>query len=101
METTVITTYVTQLPALTDVTNGIEVFMNDVAQYNGNSATFFDSVARYANNIIDAIASTGKYFVWVHDIADTLYNSDDFPIWFCSAAGVSLFFLLLNFIRNR
>lgn len=90
-----------QLPALTDVTNGIEVFMNDVAQANSNQATFFDSVARYANNIIDAIASTGKYFVWVHDIADTLYNSDNFPIWFCSAAGVSLFFLLLNFIRNR
>lgn len=98
METTTITQ---QLPALTDVTNGIEVFMNDIADANCNQATFFDSVARYANNIIDAIASTGKYFVWVHDIADTLYNSDNFPIWFCSAAGVSLFFLLLNFIRNR
>lgn len=98
MDTTTITQ---QLPALTNVTNGIEVFMNDIADANGNQATFFDSVARYANNIIDAIASTGKYFVWVHDIADTLYNSDNFPIWFCSAAGVSLFFLLLNFIRNR
>lgn len=98
METTTISQ---QLPAFTDVTNGLEVFMNDVAQFNGNQASFFDSVARYANNIIDAIASTGKYFVWVHDIADTLYNSDNFPIWFCSAAGVSLFFLLLNFIRNR
>lgn len=98
METTTITQ---QLPALTEVTNGIEVFMNDIADANANQATFFDSVARYANNIIDAIASTRKYFVWVHDIADTLYNSDNFPIWFCSAAGVSLFFLLLNFIRNR
>lgn len=95
------TTITQQLPALTDVTYGIEVFMNDVAQANSNQATFFDSVARYANNIITAISSTGKYFVWVHDIADTLYNSDDFPIWFCSAAGVSLFFLLINFIRNR
>ena len=95
------TTTVTQLPALTEVTNGIEVFMNDVADANANQASFFDSIARYANNVIDAISSTGKYFVWVHDIADTLYNSDDFPIWFCSAAGVSLFFLLLNFIRNR
>lgn len=95
------TTFTQQLPALTDVTNGLEVFMNDVADANVNQAGFFDSVARYANNIIDAIASTGKYFVWVHDIADTLYNSDYFPIWFCSAAGVSLFFLLLNFIRNR
>lgn len=98
METTTITQ---QLPALTDVTNGLEVFMNDVADANANQATFFDSVARYANNIIDAIASTGKYFLWVHDIADTLYNSEYFPLWFCSAAGVSLFFLLLNFIRNR
>lgn len=90
-----------QLPALTEVTNGIEVFMYDVAQANDNQASFFDSVARFANNIIGAIESTGKYFVWIHDIADTLYNSDYFPIWFCSAAGVSLFFLLLNFIRNR
>ena len=56
METTAISTDITQLPALTDVTNGIEVFMYDVVQYNDNSATFFDSVARYANNIIDAIA---------------------------------------------
>lgn len=95
------TTIYTQLPALTDVTNGLEVFMNDVADANSNQATFFDSVARYANNIIDAIASTGKYFTWVNDIADALYNSDDFPVWFCSAAGVAFFFLLLNFIRNR
>ena len=51
------TTAVTQLPALTE-TNGIEVFFYDVAQANSNQATFFDSVARYANNIIDAIAST-------------------------------------------
>lgn len=98
MDTTTITQ---QLPALTDVTNGIEVFMNDIADANANQATFFDSVARYANNVINAIASTGKYFVWVHDIADNLYNSEYFPVWFCSAAGVSLFFLLLNFIRNR
>lgn len=98
METTAVTQ---QLPALTDVTNGIEVFMNDIADANANQATFFDSVARFANNIIDAIASTEKYFVWVHDIADTIYNSEYFPIWFVSAAGVSLFFLLLNFIRNR
>lgn len=99
METTVVTTI--QAPALTDVTNGIDVFFYDVSQANSNQANFFDSVAKFANNIIDAIVSTGKYFVWVHDIADTLYNSDYFPIWFCSAAGVSLFFLLLNFIRNR
>lgn len=88
------------VPALTDVTNGIEVFFYDVAQSNDNQATFFDSVARYANNIIDAIASCEKYFVWIHDIADTVYNSSEFPVWFGSALGVGLFFLLLNFIRR-
>lgn len=96
------TTAVTQLPMLTETgTNGIEVFMNDVAQANGNQATFFDSVARYANNIIDAIASTEKYFVWIHDIADAIYNNDNFPVWFGSTMGMCLFFLLFNFIRNR
>lgn len=94
METTI------QAPALTDVTNGIEVFFYDVAQANDNQATFFDSVANYANNIIDAIASCQKYFVWIHDIADTVYNSSEFPVWFGSAVGVGLFFLLLNFIRR-
>ena len=93
---------VTQLPMITETgTNGIEVFMYDVAQANSNQATFFDSVARYANNIIDAISSTGKYFVWVHDIADSIYNDQLFPLWLGSAVGMSLFFLLLNFFRNR
>lgn len=96
------TTAISQLPALTETgTNAIEVFMYDVAQANSNQATFFDSVARYVNNIIDAIASTGKYFVWVHDIADAIYNNDNFPLWFGSTIGMCLFFLLLNFIRNR
>lgn len=94
METTI------AVPAVTEVTNGIEVFFYDVAQANGNQATFFDSVARYANNIIDAIASCEKYFLWIHDIADTVYNSTEFPVWFGSALGVGLFFLLLNFIRR-
>lgn len=94
METTI------AAPAVTDVTNGIEVFFYDVAQANGNQATFFDSVARYVNNIIDSIASCQKYFVWIHDIADTVYNSSEFPVWFGSALGVGLFFLLFNFIRR-
>ena len=67
-------------PALTDTTNGIEVFFYDVAQANENQATFFDSVARYANNIIDAIASTEKYFEWVSDVANEIYNSNTFPV---------------------
>lgn len=96
------TTAVTQLPMLTETgTNAIEVFMYDVAEANDYQAGFFNSVAKFANNIIDAIASTEKYFVWVHDIADSVYNGDNFPVWFGSAIGMCLFFLLLNFIRNR
>lgn len=89
-----------EYPALTDVTNGLDVFFYDVAESNGHQANFFDSVAKYANNIIDSIASCQKYFVWIHDIADTVYNSSEFPVWFGSALGVGLFFLLLNFIRR-
>lgn len=89
------------LPVLTDVTNGIEVFFYDVAQANGHQATFFDSVARYANNIIDSIASTEKYFTWINDVATEIYNSNNFPVWFGSAVGVGVFFLIVNFVRGR
>lgn len=105
METTEYLPSVTEvtdlLPSVTDGTNAIEVFMYDVAQAHGNQATFFDSVARYANNIIDAIVSTEKYFTWINDVANDIYNSNTFPIWFGSAIGVGLFFLVLNFIRGR
>lgn len=104
METTayeIVTAVTDNLPVITDTqTNSIDVFFYDVAQYNGNSANFFNSVAKYANNIINAIASCEKYFVWVHDIADTIYNSSDFPVWFGSAVSVGLFFLLINFFRR-
>lgn len=89
------------LPALTDTTQGIEVFFYDVAQANQNQATFFDSVARYANNIINAIASTEKYFTWINDVANEIYNSNSFPVWFGSAIGLGLFFLVVNFVRGR
>lgn len=88
-------------PALTDVTNGIEVYMYDVAQANQNQASFFDSVAKYANNIISAIASTEKYFDWISDTANEIYNSNAFPVWFGSALGVGMFFLVVNFIRGH
>lgn len=95
------TTALTQLPAITEeITNGIEVFFYDVAQYNTNSANFFDSCAKNINRIIDAIMSCEKYFVWIDDIASTVYNSSDFPVWFGSAVSVGLFFLLYRFIRN-
>lgn len=103
METTQVLpalTDITQFPVVTE-TNAIEVFMYDVAQANSNQATFFDSVARYANNIIDAIASTEKYFTWINDVANDIYNSNAFPIWFGSAIGLGTFFLVLNFIRGR
>lgn len=93
------TTAISQLPALTE-TNGIEVFFYDVVQYNGNSANFFDSVAKNVNKVIDAIMSCEKYFVWLDNIANTVYNSDQFPVWFGSALGVGMFFLLYRFIRN-
>ena len=91
---------VTQMPALTE-TNGIEVFFYDGAQANSNQATFFDSVAKYANNIISAIASTEKYFTWINDVANEIYNSNALPVWFGSAIGLGTFFLVVNFIRGR
>lgn len=94
------TTAISQLPAVTD-TNGIEVFFYDVAQANSNQADFFDSVAKYANNIISAIASTEKYFSWINDVANDIYNSNAFPVWFGSAIGLGMFFLVVNFIRGR
>lgn len=94
------TTAISQLPAVTE-TNGIEVFFYDVAQANSNQATFFDSVAKYANNIINAIASTEKYFTWINDVANEIYNSNTFPVWFGSAVGLGTFFLVVNFIRGR
>lgn len=95
------TTTVTQLPAVTDVTNGIDVFFYDVVQYNGNSANFFDSCAKFANNIIKALKSADKYFVWIHDIADTIYNSDQLPAVFGSAIAVTITILLIDFFRGR
>ena len=98
------TTAVTQLPAVTDVTdvtNGIEVFFYDVVQYNGNAATFFDSCAKYVNNIIHALKSTQKYFVWIHDIADTIYNSGQLPAVFGSAIAVTITLMLIDFFRGR
>lgn len=103
METTyeIVTAVTENLPIITDMqTNPVDVFFYDVAQYNGNSANFFNSVAKYANNIISAISSTEKYFLWIHDIADTVYNSAEFPVWFGSAVSVGLFFLLINFFRR-
>ena len=89
------------VPALTDVTNGIEVFFYDVSQYNNNSATFWNSVSRFCNNIIQSVKSCEKYFSWVHDVADQLYNSGTFPVIFGTMISIALFFLLLDFIRNR
>ena len=65
------TTAVTNLPALTDVTNGIDVFFYDVAEANQNQATWWNSVSDFCNNIIDAVKSCGIYINYIIDVADT------------------------------
>ena len=83
METEVVTEAVTeavteQLPAVTEaVTNAVEVFMYDVSQYNNNSAGFFDSVAKYANNIIHSIKSFESYFVWIRVGIESLIQRNE------------------------
>ena len=99
--TEAVTSAVSDYPAVTDVTNGIEVFFYDVSQYNTNSAGFFDSVAKYVNNIIDAIKSTENYFIWIRIVTETVFDSDYLPAIFGSMASIAIFFLLLDFIRNR
>ena len=99
METT---TYETLLPALTDaVTNGIDVFMYDVAEANQNQAGWWNSVAHHFNNIIDAVKSCGTYMEHVIDVADVFIQENTMPIVLCSALSISLFFLWLDFIRGR
>lgn len=98
----VTTTYETQLPALTDaITNGIEVFMYDVAEANQNQAGWWNSVAHFCNNIIDSVKSCGAYMSHIIDVADTFIQENTMPVVLCSAITISLFFLWLDFIRGR
>ena len=95
------TTAVTQYPALTDVTQGIEVFMYDIAQSNQNQASWWNSVSHFCNNIIDAIKSTGEYFIYIFNLADGFIVENKTPVCIGVALSISIWFLWLDFIRNR
>lgn len=96
------TTTETQLPALTDaITNGIEVFMYDVAEANQNQATWWNSVSHFCNNIIDGVKACGVYMSHVIDVADVFIQENSIPVVLCSAITISLFFLWFDFIRGR
>lgn len=96
METTTI-----QLPSVTDVTSGIEVFMNDVAQANQNQNAFWNSVAKFANNIIDSVKSAFDYLIYITDAFAVMVMDHPFPACIGTVVSVSLFFLILDFARNR
>lgn len=96
------TTVETQLPALTDaVTNGIEVFMYDVAESNQNQAAWWNSVSHFFNNIIDAGKSCGAYMSHIIDVADVFIQENTFPIVLAQGLAISMFFLWFHFVRGR
>lgn len=100
--TEAVTEAVTELPAVTEaVTNAIDVFMYDVSQYNNNSAGFFDSVAKYANNIIHSIKSFESYFIWIRVGIESLFDTDYIPEIFGTMASIAMVVLLIDFIRRR
>lgn len=96
METTTI-----QLPSVTDVTNGIEVFMYDVVEYNSHQATFWNSVAKFANNIIDSVKSAFDYCIYITDAFAVMVMENPFPACVGTVVSLSIFFLILDFARNR
>lgn len=95
------TTAVTQLPAITEVTHGIEVFMYDVAEANQNQATWWNSVSHFANNIIDALKSFGSYIVYILDVADVFIQENAFPIAISTGITIALTFTIVDFYRGR
>lgn len=97
METTTI-----QVPAVTEyVTNGIDVFMNDVAQANQNQNAFWNSVAKFANNIIDSVKSCGDYFTYIIQVTDSLIIENKTPVFLGTMLSISLFFMILWFYRGK
>lgn len=95
------TTAVSQLPAVTDVTQAIEVFMYDVAEANQNQATWWNSVSHFCNNIIDAVKSFGVYIVHVLDVADVFIQENAFPIALSTGITIALAFTIVDFYRGR
>lgn len=98
METTIAET---QLPALTDVTQGIEVFMYDVAEANQNQATWWNSVSHFFNNIIDSVKSVQIYIDYIIEVTDVFIRENTMPVVLGSALSISMFFLWLNWYRGR
>ena len=103
METTTIieTTIDTQYPALTDITQGIEVFFYDVGEANQNQAAWWNSVSHFCNKLIDAIKSCGVYISYIIDVADAIITENAMPIFIGSAVSIGLFFMILDFYRKR
>lgn len=95
------TTAVTNLPALTDVTSGIDVFFYDVAEANQNQAVWWNSVSDFCNNIIDAVKSCGIYISYIIDVADVFIQENAMPIAITTGITIALTFTIIDFYRGR
>lgn len=96
METTSVT-----YPIVTAITeNGIEIYMRDVAEYNANSAGFFNSVAKFANNVIDMVKSCFGYLEYVAGVANELVTVETLPACIGIEMAIMVFGLWFWFVRN-
>lgn len=95
------TTSVTQLPAITEVTQGIEVFFYDVAEAQQNQATWWNSVSHFCNNIIDSVKSFGSYIVYILDVSDVFIQENAFPVALSTGIAIALTFVIVDFYRGR
>lgn len=90
-----------ELPVTTAVENGLETFFYDVSEYNNHSANFLNSAAHFLNNIIDAVKSCFKYFQYIGELMSSITDSGFFPYWLGTLFSLSLFFMILHFVRGR
>ena len=95
------TSTVTQYPALTDVTQGIEVFLYDVAEANQNQNGWWNSVSKFCNNIIDAVRSCGDYISYIIDVADVYIQENTIPVFVGSAVAIGVTIMIIDFYRGR
>lgn len=89
------------VPAVTEIATGLDGFVYDVVQYNNSQANFLDSVAKFANNIIDSVKSCYNYFTHIFSSFAAIVSENPFPACIGSVCAISLFFLMLDFARNR
>lgn len=94
------TTTVTYPIVTTVIENGIEIFMNDVAEYNTNTAGFFNSVVKFANNIIDMVKSCFGYLEYVGEVASQLVTVETLPACIGIEMAIAVFGLWFWFIRG-